>query len=152
MAEATTLREKEAAAYEKENSEDTANLAAVDKASVAIEKGMGGAFLQTSTANVLRHLAEKRQEQELVAFLSATDSYAPASGEITGILKTMSDEMAKDIADQNAAEKAAIAAYDRDEPFRSVPFRSRNNSFQEKIVPFRSGDKSVPRNPFRSVP
>jgi len=113
MAEATTLREKEAAAYAKENSEDTANLAATDKATVAIAKGMGGAFLQTSAANVVRQLAEKRQEEELVSFLSATEGYAPASGEITGILKTMSDEMTKDIAEQNAAEKAAIGAYDQ---------------------------------------
>merc|ERR1719199_1273232 len=73
---------------------------------------MGSAFLQTATASVLRRLAEKRQEQELVSFLSATDGYAPASGEITGILKTMHDEMEKDIADQDAAEKAAISAYE----------------------------------------
>jgi len=112
MADATALRTKEAAAYEAENSEDTANIAAVAKATTAIEKGMGGAFLQTSAASILKRLAEKKQEAELVSFLSNTEGYAPASGEITGILKTMHDEMAKDIADQNAAEQAAIAAYD----------------------------------------
>jgi len=111
MADATALREKEAAAYEKESSEDSANIAAVAKATAAIEKGMGSAFLQTPTANVLRRVAEKRQEEELVSFLSSTDSYAPASGEITGILKTMHDEMAKDIADEVAAEVAAVKAY-----------------------------------------
>jgi len=89
MADAEALRTKEAGAYAKESAEDAANIAATAKAMTAIEKGMGGAFLQTSAANVLRRLAEKRQEQELVSFLSATDSYAPASGEITGILKTM---------------------------------------------------------------
>merc|ERR1719379_2809198 len=112
MAEATTLREKEAAAYAKESSKDAANLAAVAKATTAIEKGMGGAFLQTSAANLLRRLAQERQEQDLVAFLSSSSDYAPASGEITGILKTMHDEMEKDIADQDAAEKAAISAYE----------------------------------------
>merc|ERR1740130_331434 len=55
MAEATALREKEAAAFAKESSEDTANIAAVAKATAAIEKGMGGAFLQTPTANRLLH-------------------------------------------------------------------------------------------------
>merc|ERR1719420_30138 len=35
MAEATTLRKKEADAYAKESSEDTANIAAVEKATVA---------------------------------------------------------------------------------------------------------------------
>jgi len=112
MAEATTLREKEATAYAKEAAKDAANIAAVAKATTAIEKGMGGAFLQTSAANILRRLAQERQEQDLVAFLSSSSDYAPASGEITGILKTMHDEMEKDIADQDAAEKAAISAYE----------------------------------------
>merc|ERR1719272_67164 len=99
MADAAALRTKEASAYEKEASEDAANIAATGKAMTAIEKGMGGNFLQSSAANVLRRLAEKRQEEELVSFLSSAESYAPASGEITGILKTMHDEMAKDIAE-----------------------------------------------------
>merc|ERR1719389_254669 len=47
MASATALREKEAAAYAKASSEDQANMEACEKAYVAIEKGMGGAFLQT---------------------------------------------------------------------------------------------------------
>jgi len=113
MAEASALRAKEAAAYEKEASEDTANIAAVEKATAAIEKGMGAAFLQTSTADILKRLAEKRQEDELVSFLSGGESYAPASGQITGILKTMHDEMTKDHAEETAAENAAIAAYEQ---------------------------------------
>merc|ERR1719484_495239 len=50
VAEATTLREKEAGEYAKESNELKANIAAVGKATAAIEKGMGGAFLQTRTA------------------------------------------------------------------------------------------------------
>merc|ERR1719398_630491 len=46
MADATALRKKEADAYAKESSEDKANLAACNKAAVAVEKGMGSAFLQ----------------------------------------------------------------------------------------------------------
>merc|ERR1719272_2845847 len=75
---------------------------------------MGSAFLQTQTASVLRQVAEKRQESDLVAFLSGTqgEDYAPASGEITGILQTMHDEMVADNAEETATEKAAIKAYD----------------------------------------
>merc|ERR1719281_768878 len=102
MSEATTLREKEAKAYAKESSEDKANIAATAKAMTAVEKGMGGAFLQTSTAATLRKLAEKRQEEELVSFLSGSADYAPASGEIVGILKTMHDEMTAEAADDKA--------------------------------------------------
>merc|ERR1719183_3031293 len=60
MADATALRKKEADAYAKESSEDSANIAATAKAMTAIEKGMGSAFLQTNSANILRQLAEKR--------------------------------------------------------------------------------------------
>merc|ERR1719201_78350 len=114
MAEATTLREKEAAEYAKESNEAKANIAAVNKATVAIEKGMGGAFLQTPTASILKRLVQKGEDsqdrQTLTAFLSGT--YAPASGEITGILKTMHDEMTASLTESTNAENAAITAYD----------------------------------------
>merc|ERR1719502_1830223 len=45
IAEATALREKEAASYATESSELKANIAAVEKATAAIEKGMGSAFV-----------------------------------------------------------------------------------------------------------
>merc|ERR1719359_1444658 len=92
MAAATALRQKEAAAYAKASSEDMANMKACEAATVAIEKGMSGAFLQTPMASVVLRLAKQRQEQELVSFLSQGSEYAPSSGEIVGILKTMHDE------------------------------------------------------------
>merc|ERR1719159_1684962 len=79
MADATALRKKEAAPYEKESSEASANIAATEKATAAIEQGMGSAFLQTPTANILRRVAEKRQEQDVISFLSGSEDYAPAS-------------------------------------------------------------------------
>merc|ERR1719182_347891 len=136
MASATALREKEAAAYEKESSEDKANLAATEKATVAIEKGMGSAFLQTTTASRLLSLAEKRQEEDLVAFLSGTqaEGYAPASGEIVGILKTMHDEMAADIAEELAAEEAAIKAYDELMAAKTKEVNALTKAIEEKMT------------------
>merc|ERR1719446_1693782 len=101
VAEATTLRQKEAAAYAKESDEMKANIAAVSKATTAIEQGMGGAFVQTGSGRVLQRLVQNSQSladnerAQLMSFLSGSqgDNYAPASGEITGILKTMHDEM-----------------------------------------------------------
>jgi hypothetical protein len=114
MASATALREKEAAEYAKESNEAKANIAAVNKATVAIEKGMGGAFLQTPTASILKRLVQKGEDSQdretLTAFLSG--AYAPASGEITGILKTMHDEMTASLTESTNAENAAITAYD----------------------------------------
>merc|ERR1719420_1256154 len=143
MASATALREKEAAAYEKESSEDNANLAATDKATVAIEKGMGSAFLQTTTASRLLKLAEKRQEEDLVAFLQGTqaEGYAPASGEIVGILKTMSDEMSADIAEEKAAEEAAIKAYDELMAAKTKEVNALTKSIEEKMT--RVGELAV---------
>merc|ERR1719181_1707717 len=85
MAEATGVRNKEAAAYATESSEYTANIAAVKKAYAAIEKGTGGAFLQTGSAQVLRDLVNKNQNlfeddrEQVMAFLSqGSDNSAPS--------------------------------------------------------------------------
>merc|ERR1719316_2276649 len=53
MAEATSIREKEAAAFAAEKAELSANIAAMKKATTAIENGMAG-FLQTNTAQWLK--------------------------------------------------------------------------------------------------
>merc|ERR1719401_948494 len=136
MASATALREKEAAAYAKEEAEDSANIAATAKATAAIEKGMGSAFLQTNTANVLLRLAEKRQENDLVAFLSGSqgEGYAPASGEIVGILKTMHDEMTADYAEEKAAEEAAIKAYDELMAAKTKEVNALTKAIEEKMT------------------
>jgi len=141
MAAATSLREKEAAAYEKASSEDSANIAATQKAMVAIEKGMGGAFIQTATANVLLKIAEKRQEQELVAFLSQSEGYAPASGQIVGILKTMHDEMSAEFAEEKAAEEAAITAFDQLMAAKTKEVNALTKAIEQKMT--RSGELAV---------
>merc|ERR1719399_2020275 len=107
----------------------------------AIEKGMGSAFLQTPAANILLRVAEKKQEQELVSFLSGSEGYAPASGEIVGILKTMSDEMTADIAEEKAAEEAAIAAYDELMTAKTKEVNALTKAIEEKMT--RVGELAV---------
>merc|ERR1711985_47997 len=70
-----------------------------------------GAFLQTNSAAVLRRLSLNQDmsnaDRDLLAsFLmgNAKQGYAPASGEIVGILKQMGDTMEKDLAEVLAAE------------------------------------------------
>jgi len=117
VARATALREKEAAAFAKESSELKTNIAATKKATAAIEKGMGGAFLQTSLGSVLKQLSITMEissfdRETLTAFLtqgqSNSQGYAPQSGQITGILKQMSDTMEADLAKATEEENAAI--------------------------------------------
>merc|ERR1719174_71329 len=117
VAKATALREKEASAYATESSELKTNIAATKKATTAIEKGMSGAFLQTSVGSVLKKLSitmdiSAMDREMLTAFLtqgqSQSSEYVPASGQITGILKQMSDTMEANLATATAEEEAAI--------------------------------------------
>jgi peptidoglycan hydrolase CwlO-like protein len=121
VATATALREKEAAAYAKESSELKTNIAAMEKATAAIEKGMGGAFLQTSAASVLKKLSItmdiSSMDRELItSFLTQgqgeASGYVPASGQITGILKQMTDTMEASLATATSEEKTAIKDFD----------------------------------------
>merc|ERR1719217_1134809 len=121
MAKATAIREKEAAAFAKEHAEATANIEALTKATAAISKGMAGGFLQTSAAGGLRQLAlseglSDNQRDMLTSFLAegsgASAGYAPASGEIVGILKQLTDTMEADLGEAMEAEKKAKAEYE----------------------------------------
>jgi septal ring factor EnvC (AmiA/AmiB activator) len=120
MAQATAIREKEAAAFAKEKGELSADIAAISKAVTAISSGMSGSFLQTQTAQVLKRLVLNRESlleadrQDIMAFLSGGqgEQYVPASGQIVGILNTIKDEMSKSLSDAEAAEAAAVASYE----------------------------------------
>jgi hypothetical protein len=116
VAKATALREKEAAVYAHDSSDLKTNIAALKKATVAIEKGMSGAFLQTSAASVLKQLSitmdmSSMDRDMITAFLTQGQSagYAPQAGQIVGILKQMTDTMQKELEDITAAEEQAIA-------------------------------------------
>merc|ERR1719247_1264409 len=111
VAKAEALRTKEAAAYAKESGELKTNIAATKKATTAIEKGMGGAFLQTSVGSVLKKLSitmdiSAMDREMLTAFLTQgqgeSSAYVPASGQITGILKQMLDTMEDSLATATA--------------------------------------------------
>merc|ERR1719162_2349465 len=118
MADATAIRAKEAAAFAAEKAEFDANIAAVTKATAAVEKGMSGSFLQTNAAQVLKQLVtaqnnmDDSDREELTSFLSGSSSYAPASGQITGILKQMRDTMVASLGESTADENNAIKNYE----------------------------------------
>jgi len=117
MGKATALRAKDAKAYAKEKSTLDSNLAALGGAITAIEKGMAGGFLQTRGAVFLRKLVtsvdmDDSDRSEVMSFLSGKTEYIPGSTEITGILKTIKDEMSKSLAETVAAEKDSIASFD----------------------------------------
>jgi len=117
MAQATSIRGKEASVYADFEADHTTNIAAIKKATDAISKGVAGSFLQSPAAQILRHAVSKSElpeadQEEVTAFLSQTSEYAPQSGEIIGILKQMGDTMAANLADATSTENDAISTYD----------------------------------------
>merc|ERR1719409_1020741 len=116
IAKAEALRAKEAKVFSAKKSELDSNIGALAKAIPAIEKGMSGAFLQTSAASVLRQISLSADmipaDRDLLSsFLSEDSTYAPKSGEIVGILKPLKDEMEKDLADATSEENSAIESF-----------------------------------------
>jgi len=117
--EATAIRKKESSAYAKEMAEARDNSDALKQAIRAISDGMGSAaFLQTPSAAAIRNILSKSSDldsdrQEVLAFLSGEQAsdYAPASGEIMGILKQMGEEMAANEDEMRTNEKDALREF-----------------------------------------
>jgi len=146
MAEATAVREKEAASFAAEKAEADANIAATGKAIGSIEDGMSGSFLQTEAGSRLRQLVLNKDmsdydREEITAFLSNSNDYAPASGEITGILKQMKETMEKGLAGAASEEAAAVKAYEELMAAKEKEVAALTKSIEEKMV--RLGDLQV---------
>jgi len=140
MAEATSIRTKEAGEFADLKSEADANIAAATKATAAVSKGMSGSFLQTNAAQVLKNFVMGKNgmtdydREELTSFLSNSQDYAPASGQIVGILKQMTDTMNKDLAEATATETAAIKAYDELMAAKEKEVGALTKAIEEKMV------------------
>lgn len=149
LSEAAAIREKEAAAFASTKAEYGANVAAIEKAVAALEKGMAGAFVQTKSAQVLRNAVQTSanmldgDRQEVMAFLMATEgaTYAPASGEITGILKQLGDEMAKGLSEATAVEEEAISNYEGLTAAKKKEIAAATSAIEEKST--RTGELAV---------
>jgi len=139
IAEATALREKEATEFAKISGDLKTNIAALAKAIPAIEKGMGSGFLQTTSATVVRQLSidmdmSNVDRQMLASFLGSKNGYAPASGEIVGILKTMNDEMVANLAETTAAEESAIGAFEELKAAKTKEIDALSKSIESKMT------------------
>merc|ERR1719174_2371831 len=96
-------------------------------------------FLQTNTAGVLRGLSislnmSPVDREMLTSFLSSKSGYAPASGEILGILKTMHDEMTADLTDATDTENAAIAAFEELKAAKSKEIAALSKAIESKLT------------------
>merc|ERR1719181_2183498 len=101
---------------------------------------MSGSFLQTGAAQVLRNLVTANNDmsdyerEELTSFLSEGNGYAPASGQIVGILKQMTDRMNADLAEATKVENNAIKAYDELMAAKEKEVNALTKAIEEKTV------------------
>jgi len=117
IADATAQREKEKAAFDAEDAEDKANIAACGKAIKAIEKGMAGGFLQSSAATTLKNIVINRDmdrfaKMMLTDFLQSSSGESGSTGEIVGILKQLLETMEKEHKEVVDEEAAAVAEFE----------------------------------------
>jgi len=117
MAEATSVRNKEAVEFKAQSAETKAEASQMAKAVAALEGGVASAFLQTRHASELKNIVAAREDmseedrQYMISFLSGnTEQKAP--GEVIGILKTMEEEASKALADSEEAEAESTKTFD----------------------------------------
>merc|ERR1719446_1527823 len=150
MGKAKAIREKEAKAFAKTSAESKTNIAAMGKAIGALEKGMGGAFLQTRAASDVKKLSitmdlSEADRDVLASFLSngqsSSEGYDPASSEITGILKQMQETMSKDLAEAEESEAKAVSDFDALIAAKEKQVNTLTKEIESKMV--RSGEAGV---------
>merc|ERR1719446_1450999 len=101
---------------------------------------MAGSFLQTTEAQVLKKLVLGENtlgdfdREELTSFLFGSQSYAPQSGQITGILKQMQDTMNANLAEATSEENNAIKAYEGLMAAKTKEVNALTKSIEEKSV------------------
>jgi hypothetical protein len=147
--EANALREKQAAAFAASSALHTSNIGAIGKAVAALEKGMAGSFLQTTTAKAVQTVIEaqvnmaEEDRQAVMSFLSGGTHarYTPQSGQITGILKQLGDSMTASLADETADENTAIADHAGLVAAKSKEIAAHTKAIEEKSI--RVGETAV---------
>merc|ERR1719316_1723971 len=70
----------------------------------------------------------------LTSFLEGSSEYSPASGEITGILKTLGDEMSAALAEASKTENGAIKSYDELIAAKKKEVAACTKAIEEKTV------------------
>jgi hypothetical protein len=118
LEEATNIRDKEQADFEATVGTKKASESALGKAIPAIEKGMGGSALMelvgNSVFNQLKralHASSHLTDGNRATISSFLQSDTPGSAEILGMLKSMKDELSRDIGQLEKDEASAVAGF-----------------------------------------
>jgi chromosome segregation ATPase len=147
-----SIRAKEHEDYVASSGEQKSNVDAMTGAIAALEKGMGGAFLQSGAskrvAMVVRGtsaLDDYERQTVLSLFESKAANpfgdYSGRSGEIVGMLKAMKDSMDKALSGAISDEEAAATGYDELKAAKSAEVASSSEAIEAKTA--RSGELAV---------
>merc|ERR1719487_724574 len=111
---------------------------------------MSGAFLQTATVSVLKRLSvtmdiSNMDREMITSFLTQgqgeASGYVPASGQISGILKQMTDTMSASLATATDEESAAIKSFNALVAAKTKEINALTKSIESKTT--RVGDLGV---------
>jgi len=151
LGKAKAIRGKEQRAFQKLSADAKANIAAMSGATAAIGHGAAAAFLQTRAASQLKRLSivmdiSESDRQVLSSFLSTDDTdeseeYAPAGGEIAGILKQMQETMTASLAEAVQSEKERASDYNALTGAKQRQIGTLTKEIESKMV--RSGEAGV---------
>jgi hypothetical protein len=150
LAAATAIREKESAAFAADDADQATNLGALSGALPALEKGMGASALVQLPGNPMGHLKKLVQNSpsisqydrnQVMSFLEEQGDYAPQSGQIVGILKTMKDEMEKSLAAGRAEETDSAKGFEELKGAKSQEVQAASEAIESKTG--RSGELAV---------
>jgi len=151
MKQATSIREKEKAEFEKETGDFRTNLASMNKAIEVLSKGMGQAFIQSGAGvTAVKHAVaagsgvSDMEKQEVLSFLegkSPYGDYQSSSGEIVGIIKAMKDEMDKDLGGALSDEEKAAKIFEELMAEKKAEVNAATAGIEKKVV--RSGELAV---------
>lgn len=150
--EAEGIRATENDQYVADSGELQANIDALGKAVAALEKGTAESFLQMPARASLLNVLESRSQstnldrmdvQVLTGFLQGKTEFGsgPESGEIIGILKTMREQMQKDLAEMNQQESDAQSRHDSLMAAKNKELAAATRAIEEKTK--RAGETSV---------
>jgi len=141
LEKATALRNKEQAENEADLADQETNFAAVSGAIPALEKGMGASSLLQANPSMKTDLKKaiaaaqsvsSEEKQDITAFLEQKEGYSPVSGQIVGILKSMSDEMEKTIADLKTSESEAAKGFGELKAAKSTEIEAADEAIESK--------------------
>merc|ERR1719253_849137 len=150
---ATAIREKEHADFVEATGDQKADLDAMTAAIAALEKGMGASFIQAQKDRVTRVQkvvkasanVDDFERNEILDLLQGKQNpfgdYSAKSGEITGILKAMKDEMDKDLGGAVKDEESAVASFEGMASAKKSEIAAASEAIEAKTA--RSGELAV---------